>query len=472
MNFNSPEYILFFLLVLIGSWFMARKPQLRFLFLLLASYYFYASNNGYLLLLIVGSTLVDYMAGLAIEKSERKTTKRSWLIASLVVNLGVLAFFKYTNFLVQSLNTAAQALDYGVSFPLYEIALPVGISFYTFQSMSYTIDVYRGQLKAEKSLLRFSFFVAFFPQLVAGPIVRARYFLHQLDHPPRLGAKGLEAALYLIFFGLFKKIVLADTLGIYADQAFNAPESAHAITAWLGLYAFAFQIYFDFSGYTDIAIGCAGLLGFRLPPNFKRPYTARSFTEFWRRWHISLSFWLRDYLYKPLGGNRKGHIRTYINLMITMLLGGLWHGASWTFLLWGFLHGLFLALERLFGLVRLRHNTRDEKLWQRFLYSMLIFHLVVIAWLPFRAAGWGNLMDMMDALTRVNTGVTITLGMVMAGCIIIGGLGSQWLGETLSFKRYFLRLPVFAKAFIYAGLACLIVVFSARGTQPFVYFQF
>ena len=472
MIFSSFEYLVFFLGTLIVSWLLVGRPQLRILFLLLASYYFYASNNGMLLAIILASTVMDYWLAIKIEDTPTPQARKKWLIISMVSNLGLLGFFKYANFFtesVASLATAATGTDVGWE-PL-DILLPVGISFYTFQSMSYTIDVYMRKLTAERSFMRFAFFIAFFPQLVAGPIVRARYFLHQMDHPPRVSPQALESAFYLIAVGLFKKIVMADTLAGYTEAAFANPAEVDALTAWLGLYAFTFQIYFDFSAYTDIAMGCARLLGYRLPPNFRRPYTATSFTEFWRRWHISLSFWLRDYLYKPLGGNRKGPVRTYINLMLTMLLGGLWHGAAWTFVLWGGLHGLFLALEKRLGLARLAHDYRGRPM-RRFVRSLVIFQLVALTWLPFRAEGWDDMIEMAHALVRFEPPAAITLGMVFAALIMLWGLTVQWAGEISSVKRAVLRLPLPVKAAGYAAIAAAVAIFAARGAQPFVYFQF
>jgi alginate O-acetyltransferase complex protein AlgI len=472
MIFSSFEYLVFFLGALIVSWLLVGRPQLRILFLLLASYYFYASNNGMLLLVILFSTALDYGLGIKIEETPTPEKRKKWLIISMVANLGILAFFKYANFFADSITSLSAAAGYDTGWKPMDIILPVGISFYTFQSMSYTIDVYMKRLPAERSFMRFAFFVAFFPQLVAGPIVRARYFLHQIPQKPHLTIRAFEASLYLIFFGLFKKIILADTLGQYADAAFAVPGEADALTAWLGLYAFTFQIYFDFSGYTDIAMGCSRLLGFRLPPNFRRPYTATSFTEFWRRWHISLSFWLRDYLYKPLGGNRFGEVRTYANLMITMLLGGLWHGAAWTFVLWGGIHGLLLAAEKKLGVGYLASDFKGKPV-RRILRSLIVFQIIVLTWLPFRAENWDHFMTLASALTRVNpAGFTVTLGMGVAILMMAGGLAVQWMGEGFSVKRRFLSLPLWVKAGLYGALAALIVVFAARGTQPFVYFQF
>ncbi len=472
MNFNSFEYVMFFIGVLATGWLLVGRPQLRIVFLLLASYYFYASNNGFLLVLILVSTLVDYIAGMRIEDSNDPRRRKLYMIASVVINLGILGYYKYFNFLAGSVAAGGQALGLDTVPPDFNIFLPVGISFYTFQSLSYTADVYMGRLKAERSLLRFSFFVAFFPQLVAGPIVRARYFLHQIPEKPRLTLRAMEGSLYLIFWGLFKKIVLADTLGDYVSAAFDSPEDIGAVTAWLGIYAFAFQIYFDFSGYTDIAIGCARLIGFRLPPNFRRPYASASFSEFWRRWHISLSYWLRDYLYKPLGGNRgKSKIFTYRNLMITMLLGGLWHGAAWTFVLWGGIHGLLLAGERALGLAHFARDYRHRPLF-RFFKVFLIFNMAVLTWIPFRATSTENMLEFLSALGRFDHPTSITLGMLVAFLMICGGLMVQWLGEYFPPKRLFLRLPLMLKAFIYAGIITVVVVFSARGVEPFVYFRF
>ncbi len=471
MPFNSIEYLLFFIAVLCVSWLLVGKPQLRILFLSLASYYFYASNNGWLLVLLLGSTAIDYFAAHRIEATGDTRQRKLWLTASLVTNLGMLGVFKYFNFFIGTAQSGASLLGFDLTLPQSHILLPVGISFYTFQSMSYTIDVYSKKLKAERSFIRFAFFVSFFPQLVAGPIVRARYFLHQIPETPRLSMKAFEASLFLIFTGLFKKMVLGDTLGDYADLAFSSPDTTHAFVAWLGLYAFTFQIYFDFSGYTDIAIGCARLLGFRLPPNFRRPYTATSFSEFWRRWHISLSFWLRDYLYKPLGGNRKGDIRAYANLMITMLLGGLWHGANWTFIIWGGLHGLFLAIEKRLGLAKFSRDYHGKPI-QRFFRSFIIFNLIVLTWLPFRATDFSHFIAYTKALFHFEQSLSITLGMLLAICIILGALGAQWFGELKSIKRLVLQQPFILRALFYAGIIILIIVFSARGTEPFIYFRF
>jgi len=397
MPFNSFEYFIFFIIVFLFNWALFKTNKLRIGFLLIASWYFYASNNGWLLALLLASTAIDFVVGIVIEDSPNK--RKLALFISLLSNLGILGFFKYGNFFIDNFASASNTLGLGINTSVLEIMLPVGISFYTFQSMSYSIDVYHAKLKAERSFINFAFFVSFFPQLVAGPIVRARYFIHQIPHKPRLTLHGFEATLFLIASGLIKKIVLADTLGDYANVAFSNPTEAHAIIAWLGLFAFTFQIYFDFSGYTDIAIGCARFLGSRLPPNFRRPYVAVSFSEFWRRWHISLSFCLRDYLYKPLGGNKNGKIATYKNLILVMLLGGLWHGAAWTFVVWGGLHGLFLSIERLTGQGFHKKDLIGKPI-ERTTRTFIIFFFCALAWLPFRADNFESLLELIEALVR------------------------------------------------------------------------
>lgn len=472
MPFNSFEYFLFFIVVFTLNWLLYKTDKLRIAFLLVASWYFYASNNGLLLLLLLASTLIDFVAGIVIEDNAKEPLKRKTaLVVSLLSNLGMLGFFKYGNFFIDNAFLISEGLGMGISKPVLDIMLPVGISFYTFQSMSYSIDVYNGKLEAERSFTRFAFFVAFFPQLVAGPIVRARYFLHQIPHKPFLSMKGLEASLFLIASGLIKKMVLGDTLGDYADIAFADPAGAHAVVAWVGLLAFTFQIYFDFSGYTDVTIGCARLLGYRLPPNFRRPYVAVSFSEFWRRWHISLSFWLRDYLYKPLGGNRSGPLGTYRNLFLVMLLGGLWHGAAWTFVVWGGLHGLYLAAERFFKQVRFKRQFVDKPI-ERALRSVVVFVFCMLAWLPFRAASFSDLTDYVGALCRFDVPLTFSVGMGLSCLLIAGGYAMQWIGDFVSLKRLYLKQSLVLRALFLSGTFLLILVFSTRGVQPFIYFRF
>ncbi len=353
MLFNSGLFLFFFILFYGGYILLLRQFNLRILYTLLFSLFFYYKSSGVFFVLLILSTLLDFAFGHLIYRSNTKARKRLFLVLSLCTNLGLLAYFKYTNFLIGSWNSIM-----GSNFGFSEIFLPVGISFFTFQTLSYSIDIYRGQLvpltedikdlpSFFQKLLDFGFFVCFFPQLVAGPIVRAAHFLPQIRRRPVLDKLALSQALFLIMGGLFKKAVISDYISVnYVDRIFENPALYTGFENLMAVYGYAIQIYCDFSGYSDMAIGLALLMGFRLPENFRRPYQAQSIQDFWRRWHISLSTWLRDYLYISLGGNRKGKTRTYFNLMITMLLGGLWHGASWVYVIWGGLHGIALAIDR------------------------------------------------------------------------------------------------------------------------------
>ncbi|MBK8286551.1 MAG: MBOAT family protein [Ahniella sp.] len=397
MNFNSWHFIAFFLVVFVITWPMKRYSVLWRFTMLVASYYFYGSWNWMYLGLIMFSTVFDFWVGRRLDLVNHP---RRWIIGSVIVNLGVLAFFKYTNFALETANWGLAAVEAAFRFNAIDVALPVGISFYTFQSMSYTIDVYRGDLKPRSSLLDYALFVAFFPQLVAGPIVRASEFFKDLDSPKHIPAKGIAYALILIALGYVKKAVFADSLAEVADPVWNNPMAHDAWSVLLAVYAFAFQIYFDFSGYTDIAIGIAMLFGFEFPKNFNYPYMATSLQDFWRRWHMTLSRWLRDYLYIALGGNRISISRTYVNLFLTMLLGGLWHGASWNFVIWGAMHGSWLVIERLilFRIPGWESDFIGVKLFRWF----LTFHVVCLAWIFFRAKTFDGAMQMLgpDRATR------------------------------------------------------------------------
>ena len=369
MLFNTVQFAVFLLAVLTAHYVLPRST--RKWMLLGASYYFYMCWNPKFIVLLLALTAIDFAAGLWIARSAGGRRKMA-LIFSLCANLGFLGFFKYFNFLA---GTVSQ-------FTL-DIVLPIGISFHTFQSMSYVIDVYRGEQEPVTNPVDYALFIAFFPQLVAGPIVRARNFFQDLHHWQPPTTLLVQRGILLVLFGLAKKMVAADHFAQLSDAYFqNVATHPGMLTAWGGTIAFAMQIFFDFSGYTDIAIGCAALLGFHFPENFRRPYLAASVTEFWRRWHISLSTWLRDYLYIPLGGNRGGAARTYRNLMLTMLLGGLWHGASWNFVIWGGYHGALLSGERLLGVGVARFK------WLHPLRVVLTFGLVSIGWVFFRAANF------------------------------------------------------------------------------------
>jgi D-alanyl-lipoteichoic acid acyltransferase DltB (MBOAT superfamily) len=469
--FNSPEYLVFYVAVLGLSWLVFRLPRVRVWLLLLASYYFYASNNHWILILLLISTMIDYLAGIMIEDSRSARSRWGWLVASLCSNLGMLGFFKYFNFFAD--NVAALGRVFGVHLGWTElnIFLPAGISFYTFESMSYVIDVYRGELRPEHSWPRYACFVAFFPHLIAGPIVRPGVFFPQLDRKTGLERRSFDVGLFLIFQGLFKKVVLADFLATFADAGFDHPAQASALTAVLAAYAFTLQIYFDFAGYTDLAIGCSKLMGIDLPDNFRRPYVSSSITEFWRRWHISLSTWLRDYLYIPLGGNR---MRTRFgierNLMITMLLGGLWHGAAWHFVLWGGLQGIFLVIERRLGIGR-GHGAQG---WSagRWLGILITFHLTCFSWILFRANDMHAFLEFLRALGRFEAPANVTLGMAAGAAIALGGWAVQVLGERIDIQEAFLRWPLPARTATYAAIGTAVTVLGSQSAKPFIYFQF
>ncbi|MEZ5038661.1 MAG: MBOAT family O-acyltransferase [Saprospiraceae bacterium] len=353
MLFNSMVFLVWFMVFYGGYLCLKRQANWRLIYTLAFSLFFYYKSSGIYFLLLILSTLIDFFLGHFIFKADTPLKRKAWLILSLFANLGLLFYFKYTNFFIGTINSVA-----GTNWAFQSIFLPVGISFFTFQTMSYSIDVYRGKLipltegiKDIKSfftqLLDFSFFVSFFPQLVAGPIVRAADFIPQIRQPLQLSERDLGRALLLICGGLFKKAVISDYISInFVDRVFENPALYSGFENLMAAYGYAIQIYCDFSGYSDMAIGLALIMGLRLPENFRLPYQADTIKDFWRRWHISLSTWLRDYLYISLGGSRKGKLRTYLNLMLTMLLGGLWHGASWVFVIWGGLHGMALALDR------------------------------------------------------------------------------------------------------------------------------
>lgn len=377
--FSTADFFLLFGLFYAGYLLVLRRFNLRILYTLGFSLFFYYQSSGWYFFLLLFSTVVDFGLGHLIYRSSDRGWRRFWLVLSLAVNLGLLGYFKYTNFFIGSINDII-----GSNFAFQQIFLPVGVSFFTFQTMSYSIDIYRGNLVPLTEeihsirtfftrLLDFAFFVSFFPQLVAGPIVRAADFIPQIRRKPRLTKREMGQAFMLIIGGLFKKAVISDYISVnFVDRVFESPNLYSGFENLMAAYGYAIQIYCDFSGYSDMAIGLALLMGFFLPENFRRPYMASSLQDFWRRWHISLSTWLRDYLYISMGGNRKGKTRTYLHLMITMLLGGLWHGASWVFIIWGALHGLGLALERALR----QKNTLWRNPALRTLFLLLVAHLI------------------------------------------------------------------------------------------------
>jgi len=479
MLFYTPEFLVFSL-VLLAILGVVHKSEPRKLVLLVASYIFYMWWNPAFILLIVFSTVVDYFVGGKLAAEENLTKRRLLLLASMVSNLGLLFFFKYAGLFTDSLLGIMQMLGYEPSWVSLNITLPVGISFYTFQTMSYTIDIYRKEIPATKKPLDFALFVAFFPQLVAGPIVRAATFLPQLDKDVRLSCD--QRTFFLIMRGLAKKVLIADNLAVFIDPVFSAPGDWPSIIIWLATIAFAIQIYCDFSGYSDIAIGIARILGFTLPLNFNHPYSARNPSDFWRRWHISLSSWLRDYLYISLGGNRDGAIATYRNLMLTMLLGGLWHGASWNFVVWGFLHGAILVGHRLYTSYRRKLNPDWRPGNSVIGYAISLFlmqYFVLITWITFR------ITDFADMNTAVWKFVLFDFNFDIAGL----GLGGMSFFSTLVLMGLFTIFTVFSQrrghvenylgtlSLPKASAVCVAAGFTffylwPLKQAPFIYFQF
>lgn len=436
---------------------------------LVASYLFYMWWNPAFILLIVFSTMIDFIVGNKIYRSNHRQT---WLLISIATNLSLLGFFKYFGFFEENLLLIFRLLGWEPSWTAINVILPVGISFYTFQTMSYSIDIYRGKLKPTESPLDFAVFVAFFPQLVAGPIVRAAEFLPQIAEPRKIGLS--KQSLTLVVKGLVKKVIVADNLGYTVDHIFQQPEQFPSIIIWAATICFSVQIYCDFSGYTDIAIGIASFLGFQFPQNFNRPYFARTPSEFWSRWHITLSTWLRDYLYIPLGGNRLGNVLTYRNLMITMLLGGLWHGASWNFVLWGFLHGCILCLYRLLNVPSQRVQGFGA------IFEFLIFQwLVLVTWIVFRCQDLGvmsvalhkfllfdfdfQIANMGLANARLFSSLLLLSGFVVLHIISYLNGGLERAADRLPWKMlYALLFPI--------GI-CFYLLMPTEDA-PFIYFQF
>jgi D-alanyl-lipoteichoic acid acyltransferase DltB (MBOAT superfamily) len=483
MLFNSFEFAVFFVSIYLLYLLTMRRVRVQNMLLLAGSYYFYGCWDWRFLGLIALSTVVDFAAALALDRRRDgedgpyhySTRVRWWLMAvSLVGNLGMLAVFKYYDFFAAEAGELLAALGVPLAPRLLHIVLPVGISFYTFQTLSYTIDVYRGELRACRSLVEFAAFVAYFPQLVAGPIVRASDFLPQLSRPRRIDAVQFGEGGYLILWGLFKKVVIAGNLAPLVDGVFSSDVGAYTGgQVLIAVYAFAVQIYCDFSGYSDIARGCAKLMGFELMLNFNLPYFARNPAEFWRRWHISLSTWLRDYLYVPLGGNRKGPRRTLINLGATMLLGGLWHGAAWTFVIWGAYQGGLLIAHRL-AMPALQRWTRFESRVLRACWNgaalVVFFQLVCAGWLIFRAKSAGQIVDMAAAMWRgislSGSGVR-TLAFFATPLLIVQLV--QYLRNDLDIV---LRWPAVVRGATYACIFYGLVLFGEGFDKPFIYFQF
>lgn len=465
MSFNSVEYFCFLPTVLLLYSLLDRREWARDLFLLCASYFFYMSWNWKYAGLIALSTMVDYLVGRWMAGEDRPQVRRLLLIASLFTNLGLLGLFKYYNFFVDIGEESLSVFGVDASLIRSRLLLPVGISFYTFQTLSYTIDIYRKQVESERSLVKFALFVSFFPQLVAGPIVRARDFLPQLHRRPNIDSYRISSGLLLVFQGLFKKIVIADLLAtLLVDDVFASPNQFGAWDLLLALYGYSFQIYNDFSGYSDIAIGSARLLGFDLPENFDRPYLARNVREFWSRWHISLSTWLRDYLYFPLGGSRTSRFRTDINLMLTMLLGGLWHGSGINFVLWGAYHGILLVVAHARNQA---HRGASRHPWKE---RLVCFHLVTWGWLLFRI---GDLSQFLMYTRGLGSFLLPSKAHGLYFAILFLAIATHFISPK-SLERWASRwviVPAFVQGGVYAAFLLLFWACSV-GTPTFIYFQF
>src|SRR3954463_887845 len=429
-------------------------------FILVASYVFYAWWDWRFVFLLAASTVVNHVLAMAIDRSHGIGRRKSFLALAIAFDLGLLAYFKYANFFLSSADNLL-----GTAW-IAHVVLPVGISFYTFMAISYVVDTYRGEL-VPASFVRFAVFQAFFPHLVAGPIVRASELLPQLERPRDPRRVDISRAFVLIVVGLFLKVVIANHLATHiVDDVFAAPKRHSSLEVLVGVYGYAVQIFADFCGYTNIAIGVALLLGFTFPQNFASPYTAVSLQDFWRRWHMTLSRWLRDYLYIPLGGSRKGRLLTYRNLLLTMLLGGLWHGAAWTFVAWGAIHGVGLAVERALGW----HPVTPAARW---FGRILTFNVVCFAWIFFRSGSFGRAGEVIERLFTAGGGPSplVTSSVVLA---ILVGIGGQYVrpGAVVAVFRGFGRLPLPAQAAAVGLCLMLINTLGPEGVAPFIYFRF
>lgn len=511
MVFNSLTFLIF--IVLFFPLYFGTKGRMRLWVCLIASYIFYGWWDWRFLSLIVFSTAMDWWFGLwlsygnAPEETRARCengspvlrffgkiteiaarlnlSRKAILVFSMAMNLGFLGFFKYFNFFADNFAALVRSFGLTPSWTTLNIILPVGISFYTFQSMSYTIDVYRRQIRWEPSLLRFAAFIALFPQLVAGPIVRAADFLHQMQEDKKFSWANFNSGLGRVLWGFFKKVAIADSIALFVDQVFEAPNAFGSMHLLIGVVFYSFQIYCDFSGYSDIAIGLARMMGYHFPENFRTPYFSKSFSEFWTRWHVSLSSWLRDYLYIPLGGNRHGRWDTYKNNMLTMLLGGLWHGANWAFVFWGFLHGLYLILQRMMAPVwrRFVRLIRLPKLAGDAVEMATVYSLTLLAWIFFRSgsiglaggdsfATAGKVIGGIASLEGFAFGAVVNKFQVVKGVLLIAILlAVEVTNIRFRWNELQTQNPVWRLA-AFAGLLWLIAFFGTFGANAFIYFQF
>ena len=473
MIFSSGIFLWLFTAFLVVYVLLQHKHTARILFVTLFSYYFYYKSSGTYFFLLALVTVCDFFLAQLMARAEGYWKRKGLVVLSLSVNLGLLAYFKYTNFL-----GGVIASLMGGEFTALDIFLPVGISFFTFQSLSYTIDVYRKDIKPLTSLLDYAFYVSFFPQLVAGPIVRARDFIPQIRKPLFVSQEMFGRGIFLIFSGLFKKAIISDYISVnFVERIFDNPTLYSGVENLMGVYGYALQIYCDFSGYSDMAIGIALLLGFHFNLNFNSPYKSASITEFWRRWHISLSSWLRDYLYISLGGNRRGKVRTYFNLFITMVLGGLWHGASWLFVIWGAWHGVLLIVHKVYR--RIFPVAKDDRpgIIRHFFHVLLTFHVVAAGWIFFRSPSLdvaGQIFTQIftnfrpEAIPAFVSGYAVIFVALVVGYLLhfAPHRWSQWLQRELSWS------PLVVKAAILALVLFFVLQVRSSELVPFIYSQF
>lgn len=488
MLFSSGLFFFLFIGFFIIYMSLRKNTLARIIYVTLFSLYFYYKSSGIYFLLLIFVATSDYLIGLGMDKTDVKWRKKLFVTLSLCVNLGLLCYFKYFNFLYDLVVRAAHEIGafigisslQGITFEPMDIFLPVGLSFFTFQSISYVIDIYRGKTKVLHRWIDYLFYVSFFPMLVAGPIVRAREFIPQMYKTPTLTRSQFGEGLYLVLCGLIKKTVISDYISFnFVDRVFDAPLLYTGVENLLGVYGYALQIYCDFSGYSDMAIGIALLLGFRFNINFDSPYQSATITEFWRRWHISLSSWLKDYLYISLGGNRKGKLRTYVNLFITMLLGGLWHGASMRFILWGALHGLALAIHKFMMSIfpGLKPIGKEMGWGHRLFGTLFTFHLVCFGWIFFRADSMQTVSEMLNQIIHnfhPEIFIQFISGYSVVFTLMVLGYLFHFMPKKvdLMVQGVVTRSPLLVQALMLIVVIFIVVQFKNAGVQPFIYFQF
>ncbi len=486
MLFNSIDFAIFFPTVFILYWTLSKHLVARNVLLLVSSYLFYGWWDWRFLFLIIISSFVDFHTGQKISNTSNVRKRKYYLLVSLLVNLGFLVYFKYTNFFIETFVDSFKLFGKNLEVSTLNIILPVGISFYTFQTLSYTIDIYRKQLEPTKSWLPFFAFVAFFPQLVAGPIERARHLLPQFYKKHKFNYSQVKSGLLLMAFGLFKKMVIADRLAVLVNQVYNNPEAYQGIDMIIATIFFAFQIYCDFSGYSDIAIGASRAMGFDLMKNFDSPYLSKSITEFWRRWHISLSTWFRDYVYIPLGGSRNGKYKTYLNLFIVFLVSGLWHGAAMTFVVWGAIHGTVIVLEKVFSEQRRaiyeKLKISKRSMIRKVIFIPLIFSIVCFAWIFFRANSLEDSLLIINKVANINfqelnifnLGLVkneFILSLILIICLIL----IEWYNKKNSLLSWLNNQRIVFRWVVYVLILNSIIILGVYGSQApsdFIYFQF